>query len=368
MNLFINVYLTEELFLNKGNFARQNAKYSDKVDVFKYMLASLQNFYPWTKVIINYELDNYYLPRFDELENFIQKTFQNYPLVVKHKRNLYQEAWADDYDVFEDDLILFLGNHDHIFIDPDPSYFREVVDIFRNYEGFLSVQFSHWPEVASAAFYNLFGSVSNVEFYGKFFTFEERNAAAIQVINKKTYYCWWNQHFLENKPYARPDGVGTPGLDIYSWFPRSKNVITYREIARHFDAYQHTPWYDFTNDKSCVLEIPDNFFNDGIKINYSTIYREGYVNINPLANKTRIYSDSGPDLNICKELIPHFWKDKIIEFKNDFNNEFIFSKKELFEASINNIMNIWSNTPNYNSENGKILKSKIKKCHYDLLK
>ena len=359
MILYINVFLTEEKFNTQGRVVRQNAKYSNKLEIFKYMLSSLQHFYPWTKVIINVELDSMFLEEKSNLHKYIEELFHHCPLVLKDKRNVYQEEWKADYELLDDDMILFSCNHDHIFIDPDPSYYASLIEKYRNYDGYLGIQFSHWPEMCCNAFYHV-NVTTDLKFDDDHFSFNQKMCHAIQVINKKTYYHWWVENDLQGIAFPRSDGIGGQALEWFDWYQPQKIVIAYRENARHFDGYQHTTWENLPNQKVPVLEIPDNFFENKLKINYSNKYLDGYTNINPLEDRLKIFDPNGSDLNIPKQIIPHFWKDKIVEFKDEYKYlSSVFSNDEIYDEFLRRILNIWSETRNNQCENGNFMRKKV---------
>jgi len=361
--LFINVFLTEQKMYTKEYYARQNAKYSNKVDVFKYMLSSLENFYQWKKVVINVKLDDSFSDRKHELHNFIHKTFEKYPLVLNDKRNSWQSEWVKDFDLFDDDLILYLGNHDHIFTDPDPSYFGEVVNKYRNVDEYIGIQFSHWPEMCTSLWKHIVDT-KEITILEDHFYCKLKQCHALQVINRKTYRMWWIDNKLPDIEFPRSDGVNSPGLDSYSFFEPMKIITLYREVCRHFDGYQHTIWEHLPNETVPVLEIPDGFFESNLRINYSSSYKKDFTNINPLTEKLKIFDENGFDLNIPKQVLPHFWKDKISEFQDDFSKiKFALSDEEISQTFIDRICNIWNYDPKFQTSNGgQILKNKIR--HY----
>ena len=360
MILFINTYITEEKFTTQGKKIRQNAKNSDRLDIFKYMLSSLENFYDWKKVVINVKLDNHYSNRKQELDNFINKTFEKYALVLNNKRNSWQSEWIEDYDLFDDDMILYLGNHDHIFIDPDPRYFTELVEKYRNVDDYIGIQFSHWPEMCSALWRPVL-ETKETAILDDHFHYRQKQSHAIQVINRKTYRMWWLDHKLPDIEFPRSDGIGNIGLDSLSTFEPMKIITLYHEVCRHFDGYQHTSWEYLPNETVPVLEIPDGFFESNLRINFSSIYINNFTNINPLSDRLKIFDDKGFDLNIPKQVLPHFWKNKISEFQDDFSKiKFVFSDEEIYQTYIDRICNIWNYDPKFHSSSeGQIFKSKI---------
>ena len=345
MILYINVYITQEAMAGQFNNVRENAKYHNKLDVYKYMLASLSNFYPWKRVIINTKLDEYYEARREELDNFINQEFSQYDLIVRNTRNEYQKEWQDEYDNFNDDLILYLGNHDHIFIDPDPSYFASVVDKFRGSEDYVGIQFSHWPELASYPWCAV-ESNRNFELNDDYFTYDIYNVHAIQVITKKVYHHWWFDYQLPDIVFGRSDYFTTP-ITKFHKYNDLKFVILFREIARHYDGYQHCH-FPFRNPVCPVIELPDGFFENDIKINYSTNYVSNKTNINPITNKLKIYDNDGFDYNMSKKYIPHFWKNRISEFTDDFSQmKDVWTENELDELYINRVLGYWNHLPNH---------------------
>lgn len=350
MILFINTFLTESSFSTRGVVHRHKSKYSDKVDVLKYMLASLVDYYDWTRVIINVKLDDCYSDRKHELHDFINEKFGKYDLILREKRNQWQHEWVEDYSLLNHDLILFSCNHDHVFIDPDPAYFKELAAKFENHNDLIGIQISHWQEALAAAFYSPY-PVSNVKFHEDYAEYRVKNSHGIQLINKLTYENWWiNNKLPENIPFPRPDGLGVMALHDLPWCPDQKFIVPYREFARHFDGYQHSMWYMYHCDLVPLVEIPDNFFNKDVKINYSSKYVQGKYNVNPLTDVLRIFDEKGYECNIPEQFFPHFWKNYVSEFDNQmvYLSGF-YSKDDLFNIQMDKIWNVWRDVPNNNT-------------------
>ena len=69
-------------------------------------------------------------------------------MIYSNKRNTYQKDWIETYEHINDDLILYLGNHDHIFIDSDVKYINKIIcDAKASNRSNISIALSHWPEV-----------------------------------------------------------------------------------------------------------------------------------------------------------------------------------------------------------------------------
>jgi dTDP-glucose pyrophosphorylase len=115
-------------------------------------------------------------------------------------------------------------------------------------------------------------------------------------------------------------------------------VIPKYEFCRHYDGYMHVA------DKVPPLFIPNGFFESNIKIRYGYEQpKEGYISINPLAEKFSYQSPNGADLKIVLEDIPQFWKARISEL--DINPAF---PKELDRRSLPyylDLANPWRHSP-----------------------
>lgn len=313
MILFLNVFITDTHVIGNGTYQnREMAKNSDKLDIFKYCISSISKIYPWSKVIINTKLDENYKHRREELNNWIYSEFSGHNLVIRNYRNETQEQWQADYELLDDNLIWFSGNHDHIFIDNNYKYFRNFVDKFSDKTEKIGLQFSHWPEFIREPYD--FGTASEVT--ADFVKMVGRYNHSLQIISKKLYeYFWFSFELPKNQIWGRTDNFVS---DIFD-----QNVeifIPMREFCRHFDGYQHCA-RPYPNQIVPVLEIPDGFFDSNIKINYSQTYKDNYTNLNPKTNLLRIYSHEGTDFWYSKSFIPTFWLPKIKDFIHDFSDD-----------------------------------------------
>ena len=326
MILFFNVYLTNEAPKGHGlGFVnRDNAKLSDKLDVFKYNIASLSNIYSWKKIIINCKLDDYFSLREQELHDFIKSEFTNVELHLRNYRNETQNQWQSDYDLLDDNLIWFSCNHDHIFIDTNLEYFNSVIDELKNKDEYFSIRVSHWQEcIAEASKFNALSSY-NHKLHDKFLTYNIPHLDSIQIITKMTYHHWWFDYKLPERNWGRPDYFENY---INHFVPIKHGLwhVPFREWCRHFDGYQQCV-HPYDNRKIPVLEIPDGFFKNDIKIYYGPNYKEGYTNIDPFSKITKITDDTKCDLNIDINSVPLFWLPRISEFINDYPGKELITK------------------------------------------
>ena len=313
MILFFNVFITD--VHAKGVAAYQNremAKSFDKLDIYKYSLASLANVYPWKKVIINTKLDENYSHRRDELNNFIKEEFGHYDLYIRDYRNETQEEWQKESENLNDNLIWYSGNHDHVYIDNDYEYLHESIELIKDLPGLFSMQFSHWPEFIFEPYAyarpSQFSTFS-MQIIGKYHH-------SLQIISKELYNYYWFEHDLpKDQIWGRTDNFFS---DIFS--EEILSFIPLRELCRHFDGYQHCP-RQYQNDLVPVLEIPNGFFEKNIKINIGLQYKEGFTNCNPYNKNLQIFSKEGSDLWYSKDFIPKFWLSRISELHNEFSSE-----------------------------------------------
>jgi hypothetical protein len=313
MILFLNVFITDTHAKGEGSYQnREMAKIFDKLDIYKYCLSSIAKIYPWKKVIINTKLDENYKHRQEELNNWISQEFNGNDLTVRDFRNETQEQWQSDYDLLDDDLIWFSGNHDHIYIDNDYQYFRDFVNSFSSKNGKFALQFSHWPELIYEPF--VFGTAAEIT--SKYLRMVNRCHHSLHIISKELYkYYWFNVDLPKDQKWGRTDNFFS---DI---FEESIEIfVPMKELCRHFDGYQHCA-RPYPNYMVPVLEIPDGFFENNIKINYSASYKDGYTNVNPKALSLKIFDQNGTDFWYSKKFIPPFWLSKVSEFIHDFNED-----------------------------------------------
>ena len=324
MIYFCNTFITEtKPKIGKGYLNRGNLRSFNNFDIFKYSLTSTSKIYNWTKAILKIELDECYIHRKDELNQFIKEEFKDVPLVLEWKRNVYQNDWIESYELLNDRLIWFYCNHDHIFIDNDNSYLNDIVNKMKNdSEEYITMAFSHWPECIRTAK----SGGSSPPFDSKSYKFEEdcitiRNNCfdSIQIITKELYKNWWFTGNFNNVKLPRPDYFGI-GLAELKSVPVHKIYIPIKEQSRHFDGYQHcNP--PILNDKCPSIEIPQGFFENNVKIDYGFDRRNSdlsVTNFNPLSKNYFTDDLNGTDYKWMIEDIPLFWKHRISNInKND---------------------------------------------------
>ena len=331
-----NVYITNEQIPVRGGvygYDRGLFPHDDKLDVYKYSLASLAKAYPWTKAIIYCQLDETYKSRESELRAFVEEMFEGVELIFRSTRNEYIKDWAETYELLNDDLIWFCCNHDHIFVDRDSSYLEEYVAAFRKKYAAqrASIYFSHWSEMLCRP--SVVEEVDNVSF-AKWGVSDLVDS--VQILTKKLYEEWWMgakwRGGAHSTFFPRPDFSKV--LFKYKKLRPWEVFVPLKELCRHFDGYGHTA-PKIENSDCPVLSIPMGFFEKDIKIHIGEQKKEGYIHFNPLAPEYSAVSKSGADYKWLLEDIPFFWKDRIssitVEEELDLNKARSAKKRALID-------------------------------------
>jgi hypothetical protein len=322
---------------------RGNLRTENKIDIAKYTLSSLATFYPWKRAIIKIQLDEDYYSKENELEleEFIREEFNGVDLIYSNKRNLIQQDWIDTYSLINDDLIHYCCNHDHVALNNSTEYTQQLVDnIKQNNKGeYITVIYSSWPEfirLAKSGYMDHYEHIpsnfnKNYKLENGYISYEGHCYDSMHIISKNLYEDWFLKHDWDSslnlfKPNTfksghlelpRTDGVGIIDLGaIRNQIFKDpthiqKIIISYRELARHFDGYFYQ---GITNNQVPALDIPLGFFEKNIKIRYGyDDYKEGWTNINPKNPNYYAYNKSGTDYKFTLEELPLFWKNKISE-------------------------------------------------------
>lgn len=309
MILFLNVFITDQGF---AKYDRGLLPSSNRVDIFKYSLASL-SVIKWTKVIIYYDMDTNYQDRRDEVDSYIKSLFCD-PIIYPF-RNDRQTQWKvamqELFDM-EDDLVWFCCNDDHIFIDYETDLLERIeaklAHLAKSHK-YVSCFFSHWPE---ALFYGRtpprYTKVGVVEEHKDYFITIWQNCDSIQIVNKNLLHYWWFEQDYGDAWMPRTDSRNVAVVS-----PDTACIIPYRELVRHFDGYSHNK----IDINTCPpLFIPDGFFENDVKILYcSDTKKEGYVHVNPLKKNYSTVDREGADLKCVLEDIPLFWRSRIVEME-----------------------------------------------------
>jgi len=314
MILFINVFIT-----NNG----QGFKYDrgmlgpsgDRVDVFKYSLASL-SVIPWSQIVVHYELSEECRHREKELDAWIQAQFP--AAVIHHYQNQYQHQWqavVEELEKNDDPLVLFCCNDDHIFIDFEIGLLRRVEAACRDRlksSPYLSMVPTHWPEYVTNATWAS-------EQTSDYLVVAGQCTNSMQVISKALLRYWWFAHDYGQAWMPRtdtgtllhsPDG-GSTGAKRFSVIgPKGYTVVVpFRELICHYDGYSHVS----VDLNACPpLSIPPGFFDNRIQIAYGAQSKKlGEVLVNPLKANYTAVDPEGADLKCLLDDLPLFWRSRI---------------------------------------------------------
>lgn len=286
----------------------------------------------WNKVIIYYDLDTNYSPLKNEIDEFITSQFKD-PIIYTF-RNEYQKQWkialeklneiCNDYN---DDLIWYCCNDDHIFIDYSLGLIREIenglISLCR-YNEFVACGYSHWPEslysgkIAKIKCPN--GTENNILTSTPLYKICLSNIPdSIQIVNFNLLRAWWFDHdYGDNTWMPRTDNKKQSVIS-----PEFVCITPYRELVRHFDGYSHVK----ININVCPpLMIPEGFFENKIKILYCAPKRKkGFVHVNPVLKNYSTIEVDGADLKCMLEDLPLFWKSRIdcIEIANHIDKSIL---------------------------------------------
>jgi hypothetical protein len=367
MVLLFNVYLTDSKANQFVTYNRGNLPNSNKLDITKYSLASLAKAYDWDKAIINVELDPTCYSEEDKinLKEFVNKEFKGFDVLYSNKRNELQSEWQKTYNEINSNLIFYLGNHDHIFMDSDNSYLKKLVNIANKTE-YSTITTSHYPENirwAKCGYIELDENAprkfnANYEVNDDYVSYEGICIDSLNIITKSLYYNWFFTGKWDNVKLPRTDGIGGASLltirkALNIPLPQQKILIPYKEQLRHFDGYMHQK---IGNNICPSISIPEGFFEGKIKIRYGyDDYKEGWVNINPLNEKYYAEDKQGADYKFTLEDIPLFWKDKIEKIDTNQN----INEELNIQYSLYSVLNMIYSDARYNPYIDEEVKDKV---------
>jgi len=329
MVLIFNVYLTDTSGNPYSGITRGMLPSYSKLDITKYSLASLAVTYPWTKAIVNVELDKqiYNQQDKDELKSFVEREFKNVELVYSDKRVAFQQEWINLYKEINAELILLLCNHDHIFLDSSRECLEDIVN--QKHDKYTTIVISHWPENirwAKSGYIELNETTPrqlNKDYsildYG--LTYKGICIDSLNIITKDLYYDWFFTGKWTDIPLPRVDGISGLYPNIINIrkqlnvpLPEQTVIIPFKEQMRHFDGYMHQR---IDNNVCPSLTIPEGFFESKIKIRYGYEDRkEGWVNLNPKAENYRAADLNGVEDKITLTDLPLMWQNRVAEVDN----------------------------------------------------
>lgn len=294
----------------------------DRIDIFKYSLASMSPLDPlvvhW---IFNIDLAGDVKHRQEELEDWIKNNFPKDKTTLLWYRcnNLKQWGEIKDFmDTMTYDLIYPAGNDDYIFMDTDIEYLRRGLDhLRRDPDPDVSMMICHYPEIIGDS-YKFAGDTRTDD--GLYGVYKHINPGALQIMKRSHFenYLDYNRgrngivgsvgYCHKQKAMMDPDGY-IYILEHLIHPGRSRLYSPTRELFRHFDGYNHVR----ADPNICPpIEIPSGFFDKSMTIRYGfDLYNYKSVNLNPKSNLFTVDKVRGADYKFCLEDIPIFWKPYI---------------------------------------------------------
>lgn len=301
----MNIFITDKRLSPHFKWDRGFLPLDNRLDIFKYTLASYAAINKWSKVKLNIQLDDNYKDRTIELYNFVSDVFQGIPTSIQWQRNYYQKEWR--FDLIEnilgepDNLVWFCCNDDHPFMDYDTKVLEEILQCMKqNKSKYVSCYFSHFPELVQIAWQQKATIVNN------HYEFVWSSNDSIQIVNQNYLKAMWFTNEYGEAAVPRPDyttQVKPPSEVLY--------YVPTREMCRHYDGYTHV---GISINSFPPLKIPPGFFENNIRIRYG--YEEnldGWVNINPKKVDYTTIDKTGTDYKLTLDKLPLFWKNRIKE-------------------------------------------------------
>jgi hypothetical protein len=239
MLLIISCFLTNQ---------RLRPNRYDRIDIFKYTLSTYKNL-NFSEVFLYIKLDSEYENRKSELEACARGAFPNCPVNMEFWRQEWQHEWtpliSNLYEKYgKDELVWFLQNDDHPFIDIDTGVVEEGIEIMKNdtESRFKTLYFSHWPEIVLQS-----GKLGNQERVGKsYIKCKGTLVDSIQIFNMEYLKHLFIDLSWNGNHHKKIDGlVISPTFLSREWTHGEYRpeecwqtiYVPMRELCRKFDGY-----------------------------------------------------------------------------------------------------------------------------------
>lgn len=302
MILFVNVKITNIRIHKLMGWNYRKCDWmpeDDRLNIFKYTLASYNELNSlFSKIYIFASLEDDFKDRKDEFFLFCKELYKDTPekVFIGGKRIDTIDDWKFIYpQIFkdEDEVVFFVGNDDHIFLDNNLETIQAAEKLLKNDPNPMAFfVYSHFPE--SSRFMMLdnavrsdYPNIMKAKHLGKDFSFQ-----MLKVSKLKT-----TIHDIEYPPNARAfrfDEVNH--IIVNSPIGHKYNANGYfpiKEQVRHYDGYGHVGYF---NNICPPLKIPVGFLENNIKIKYGYRQRfEGFLNVNPKSPFLYAHDKKGTD-------------------------------------------------------------------------
>ena len=276
----------------------------DRVDIFKYCLASHASLNPLlSKAIFYIELAPEFADRKDELESYIRKLFPD-NLTLHWQRCVYARDWqhlCEDNDVQDNDIVWYAGNDDHIFVDYNLDMVQASIDTLLNDSNPLSMVYqTHWPEQMRLAYhYN-----GELTADGNFIVRDWRTFDSTQILRGYRFKRYWYDRDWGDQEFTRTDTLWHIGFEL-----TGPVYSPTREMVRHYDGYSHVGRLE---NIMPPLFVPPGFFESDMHIRIGFNDRiDNWTNFNPASQWLYAAQPVGADYRWVEEDIPLFWRERV---------------------------------------------------------
>ena len=253
--------------------AKSRMRY-DRLEVFKWSIRSYANLTSLRRAFLFVELDKDYAAEKPQVEAFLRALLGERLALLEFSRVSSKSKWQDvfskhfqDYD--DEDIIWFLQNDDHPWVDMDESVWKEGLRRMKDDPSqYKSLYPSHWPEVMK-----LSGKIGErVEVCGSYIRTTMTLLDAVQVMN----FAWFRHLLTEVRWKINHTRIDFMFMDSRIWSGKPKTCpgaflgsyqtiyIPLREICRKFDGYQaqnippqDVPWLVLPPEANVFDRSPD---------------------------------------------------------------------------------------------------------------
>ena len=352
MILYLDTFISEtalspnkdlDFLLHQVQNNTNSYKKKSKIEILQYVLVSY-SVLNWEKVILR--VDGEDKKKVRSIENFIKELFPNANLEFERSDtgSKYSSVLNNFFKKDDNPWVFFSPNNDHPFIGNDSSIFNKLISdaeiAEKKYKYPVSIVYSHYTETINSIkkdnyLYGYTGDFCKIiaeSNYSYTVQYNHLSLFSLQIYRSKYLY-----EMMEKAGKSRV--IRTECLGPFVEYNQPSIVIVpKKELCRHYDGYLHT--YSVVSDyiKSHYvppLFIPDGFFEKKINIKFGyEDYFEGFLNINPNADKYIFEDKSGTDYACHKNEIPKFWLDRIAFF--DENPNFQSDDNQILINRINN--------------------------------
>jgi hypothetical protein len=288
-------------------------RFQTKYDISRYSLMSYRHV-PWKSAVLRIECQN---PAHEAIYDEMRAVFPNGDIQRSRSADAktYFQAISDS-GIPDDDWLFFMPNNDHPFL-AKPELLAGVMRdadeaAARLKPGIITIAYSHFTETAN------FFRPSHHEWgaYGDVYPrllYETPHAWVIRLdrmlLDSTHIYRAGDLKWIFGSTRKTGRLIRPEDTEFYLTQQRDHvMVVPKHELCRHYDGSKHLL------DKVPPLFIPDGFFSSTMRVRYGhDTPREGWIHVNPRADRFSYQAPDGVDLKNVLEDLPAFWDGRIAE-------------------------------------------------------